>query len=487
MKNLFKNNFITFLIIHFFVWIGVPSFRKSLPMDSLEAIMWGRYCDWGTNKHPPFSGFLAEWFYKLFGENQIGIYILSQVCVLLAFIFIYKLAKCFLEERKAILSVMILEGVIYYGFSSLEYNVNVVSLALWPMTVYYFYKALQNNQMSAWVLTGVFAGFNIMNKYVGGVLLLCMALYLLCNPEGRKQFKKTGPYVTFVIFLAIIAPHIWWLYQHNFFVIDYFLARTQDPNEAWWWEFGEHFYFPIKFLVSQFLFAAIALIIYVLAYRKAEKEEVSLAQGDKVFLKYMGGLPVLILALIALIEGIKLKSMWGFPCLYLLGILLFTFYPFKLSDALYKKMIRSVYVVMFLLAAADMSIIMFNKSEKINFDGPAFANDMSEAWKKYTKTDLKYVGGEIWYISNVSLYGKGNPKPVAEMIPEHNPWLDQKDIKEKGVLVIFPDRYGFQKLREKYKNMSLPFEYKLEFKNCLGKVKKKTIYYGFLKPEVNND
>lgn len=487
MRNLFKNNFLNFLIIHFLVWVGVPSFRKSLPMDSIEAIMWGRYCDWGTNKHPPLSGFLAEWFYKLFGETPIAIYILSQVCVLFAFIFIYKLAKCFLDEHKAVLSVMVLEGVIYYGFSSLEYNVNVVSLALWPMTVYYFYKALQNNQMSAWALTGIFAGLNVMNKYIGGILLICMALYLLCHPEGRKQFRKVGPYVTFLVFLIVVAPHIWWLYKNDFFVIDYFLKRTHTPDEAWWIEIGEHFYFPVKFLVSQFLFAALALIIYVLAYRKAEKEEQSLANEDKVFLKYMGGLPVIVFALIALIEGIKLKSMWGFPCLYMLGIMLFAFYPFKLSDVIYKKMIRSVYVVMFLLAAAEMIVIFANKSEKINFDGQNFAQDMGEIWKKYTKTDIQYVGGDIWYISNVSLYGQTNPKPIAEMVTEHNPWFNQEDIEKKGALVIFPDRFQFKKLREKYKNMSLPFEYKLEFKNRIGKVKKKTIYYGFLKPEVKND
>ena len=51
----------------------------------------------GTNKHPPLSGVPAAWFYDWFGNA--GIYILSQVCVLLGFIYIYKLAKCFLEEK----------------------------------------------------------------------------------------------------------------------------------------------------------------------------------------------------------------------------------------------------------------------------------------------------------------------------------------------------------------------------------------------------
>ena len=98
-----------------------------------------------------------------------------------------------------------------------------------------------------------------------------------------------------------------------------------------------------------------------------------------------------------------------------------------------------------------------------------------------------YAGGEIWYVSNVALYGESNPKPVAEMKPEHNPWLSAQDIMQKGALVIFPDRSRILELRKIYKNMSLPYEYKLEITNKAGKVKKKTIYYGFLKPEVKND
>ena len=145
MRNLYNKNLLIFLWTHFVVWFVVPLMRKSLPMDSVEAITWGRYCDFGTNKHPPLSGFPAEWFYQLFG--QAGIYLLNQILVLIGFIFIYKLAKCFLSEGKAVLSVMLLEGVIYYGFSAQEYNVNVVSLALWPLTAYYFLQALNKNTM----------------------------------------------------------------------------------------------------------------------------------------------------------------------------------------------------------------------------------------------------------------------------------------------------------------------------------------------------
>lgn len=489
MKSIYKNNFLTFLVVHFFVWVGVPSLRRSIPLDSVEAITWGRYCGWGTNKHPPLSGFPAEWFYTLFGNHALGIYVLNQICVLIGFIYLFKLAKCFLSESKAVLAVMLLEGVIYYGFSAQEYNVNVVSLALWPISVYYFYQALQQNKMSSWVLTGVFAGLNMLNKYVGGVQLLCMGLYLLCTSQGRAQFKKTGPYVTFVIFLALISPHIWWLYQHDFYPFEYLLGRADNQAVGIGAQIWAHIFFPLKFLVSQILFSLLALVIYFLNYRRGEKEVSELSVENKQFLKFLGVLPVMVFALIALISGTKLKSMWGFPTLYMLGILLFAFYPFVMNEKIFKRMVKSVYLVMALLAVAATAIIFCNKSEKINFPNQKFAEDMAYAWKLHTDKPFKYVGGEIWYAGNVSIYADGNPKPVAGMKPEHSPWFDKEDILNSGALVIYPEKGAYEALRHVYQNMSEPSEYKLEFKNRIGKVKSRTIYYGFLEPkaEVEHD
>lgn len=489
MIKLFKSDLWKFLSLHFLVWVAVPSFRKSIPLDSIEAITWGRYCGWGTNKHPPLSGFPADWFFSLFGENSVGIYVLSQLCVLIGFIYIYKLARCFLDEKKSILSVMLLEGVIYYGFSAQEYNVNVVSLALWPLTAYYFYQALVGNKMHAWILTGIFTGLNMLNKYVGGMLLLAMAIYLLLTGEGRRQFRKAGPYVTFVVFLAVVAPHVWWMYEHDFYPFEYLMGRTHTENETLLWEITEHIYFPLKFLLAQLAFSLLAAVVYFQSYRRGEKVRAEIGAGDRRFLLCMGGLPVMLFAAISLAAGMRLKSMWGFPTLYLLGIMLFVFFPFKLTVPLFAKMKKSVYVVMFLFAAAALTIIFVDKSEKINFPGKTFAAEMTGKWQQRFGSLPQYVGGEIWYAANISVYGEGNPKPVAAMRPEHNPWFDEADIYRKGALVIFPDKAVYEACRSQHPGMSEPYEYKLEIKNRIGKVKRKTIYYGFLKPsaEVNHD
>lgn len=489
MKKIFTG-FSTFLTVHFLVWVIVPLFRRSIPLDSIEALMWGRYCDLGTNKHPPLSGFVAEGFYRLFGETNLGIYVASQVCVLLGFVYIYKLAKLFLDKEKAVLSAMLLEGVIYYGFSSMEFNVNVLSLALWPMTVYYFYRAVNENRLLWWGLTGFFAALNIWNKYVGGILLVAMALYLLFTREGRTQFKRFGPYLTFFVFVALLLPHLWWLYEHDFYVLEYFAGRSSSAVKTGLGSvIAAHLIYPLKFAGAQILFCLLTLIVYFSAFCKAEKSECQVSVADRKFMFFTGVVPLFLMIFASFAGGIKMKSMWGFPALYMLGILLFVYFPFELNGKIAAKMRRNVYVVMALLASAALAIIFFNKSEKINFPNQNFAEDMTRLWHERYGRKMEYAGGEIWYIANVSLYGADQPKPMAGLRPEINPWFDAKDFAAKGALVIFNDARSYDNMRGRYPDLSPRQEYPLEFKNRIGKVKKKTVYYGFLEPQQgkNND
>ena len=48
--------------------------------------------------------------------------------------------------------------------------------------------------MKAWLGAGLFAGLALMTKYLAGALLLPLGLMLFFTPEGRKSWKRPGPY-----------------------------------------------------------------------------------------------------------------------------------------------------------------------------------------------------------------------------------------------------------------------------------------------------
>lgn len=284
-------------------------------MDSMEAVWWGKFCVWGTNKHPPLSGFPAYGIYLLFSENIKAVYILSQICITVGFCFIYKLASLLLEQRKAVLSVMLLEGCVFYGFCSPEYNVNVMSLALWPAVAYFFYRAVTENTLCLWCLAAIACAANFLNKYTAAWQLLGCAGFLFFTPEGRKMLKSYRPYVALAVFLLLIFPHFYWLWQHDFMVIEYFSSRSggvYGQEMPLWENVLHHLISPAEFLVSMLFYGAGTLALFFAFSRSLEPEEIDF--GSRRFLFWLGLFPLLLVLAYGLISGSPVKACGDILC-----------------------------------------------------------------------------------------------------------------------------------------------------------------------------
>ena len=115
-----------FLSTHLIIWTLIPAIsNQNLPLDTIEALAWGSNIDWGFSKHPPMSAFAVEFIYLIFGNQDWAYYLLSQLFVIFSFYIVYVFSINFLEsEKKAIFSVLLLEGIFFYNFTTPEFNVN---------------------------------------------------------------------------------------------------------------------------------------------------------------------------------------------------------------------------------------------------------------------------------------------------------------------------------------------------------------------------
>ena len=94
VKKNILNIYYLFLLSHLILWTLVPTFSNiNLPLDTIEALAWGSNLEWGFNKHPPFSAFAVQLFYIFFESNDLAYYFLSQLFVITAFIYIWKLSN----------------------------------------------------------------------------------------------------------------------------------------------------------------------------------------------------------------------------------------------------------------------------------------------------------------------------------------------------------------------------------------------------------
>jgi 4-amino-4-deoxy-L-arabinose transferase-like glycosyltransferase len=176
-----KKIFYLLCLYHLIIWTLVPYFsNKNLPLDVIEALAWGQDFDLGYNKHPPLSAWIPGLLFKIFGNKDWVYYLLSQIFIVISFIFLWKLSSFFLRKKSQILlSVLTIEGIAFFTFETPQFNVNICQIPLWIGTIYFFLKSIKNNKISDWIFLGTFSALGFLTKYIFVYLLISLFFYLI--------------------------------------------------------------------------------------------------------------------------------------------------------------------------------------------------------------------------------------------------------------------------------------------------------------------
>ena len=195
-----------FLFVHLIIWTLVPSIsNNNLPLDTIEALAWGSSLDWGYGKHPPLSAFAVEVFYQIFGNQDWAYYFLSQIFVISAFFVIFKFSEDFFKDKNlSLISVLLLEGIYFYNFTSPEFNVNVCQLTFWALTVHYCWKGIKQNDNISWLLFGLFADLGVLSKYLFIYLLVAIDVFFIYLIINKKfNLKCLISLISFILLAGI--------------------------------------------------------------------------------------------------------------------------------------------------------------------------------------------------------------------------------------------------------------------------------------------
>src|SRR6478672_13297170 len=81
------------LFLHAAVWTALPTLLyANLPLDLIEALVYGREWQLGYDKLPPLPWWLVEATRQLFGPD-VFFYALSQIAILTAFALVFVMAR----------------------------------------------------------------------------------------------------------------------------------------------------------------------------------------------------------------------------------------------------------------------------------------------------------------------------------------------------------------------------------------------------------
>ena len=407
-KNI-ENVFYIFVTAHLIFWTLIPSITNhNLPLDTIEALAWGSKLDWGFNKHPPMSAFFPEVFYQIFGSQDWAYYLLSQIFVIISFYFVFKFSKEILNDNLlGLISLLLIETIYFYNFTTPEFNVNVCQLPFWSITVYYSWKIYNSKEIKILdcFLVGLFGAFGFLSKYLFIYLLVSIDLLFIYLIFFKKEKKFDFKYlITAEVFLVVLIPHFIWLNNNEFITITYGLARTELEQSA----FIDHIKFPLIFLFKQL---GILIPFFILSWLLVKKIKFNIMFKDKklLFLLAINILPIFLMFLTSLIIGSKIRIMWMTPFYLFLGTLIV--YLFQAQINLNKlKAFMIGFTFFFFLSPMLYSYISISKDNKrTDYPGKEIAVKTQYAWDQQFNSTINVVFGDEWRAGNLSYHLKSRP------------------------------------------------------------------------------
>src|SRR5271170_5088729 len=120
-----------FLALHFAVWTALPTLLyANLPLDLIEALIYGREWQLGYDKLPPLPWWLVEIMYRIF-DADAAYYALAQISVIIAFVAVWATARKLVGATGALVSVLIIDGMHYLQYTAVKFNHDVIQLPFW--------------------------------------------------------------------------------------------------------------------------------------------------------------------------------------------------------------------------------------------------------------------------------------------------------------------------------------------------------------------
>lgn len=196
------------LILTLFIKLALAYF---LPMSGDEAyfIIWARHLDFGYYDHPPMVGWIL-YLMRLIGDSELVMRLPAVLLSTLIGMGVYRLLKPLDANRAAWVAILFLISPVNILGVLITTDTPLILFAF--VSVYALVRALQNNQMFWYLLSGVALGLAFLSKYFAVLLGLAYLAFFLFTPQRKQRWP--GFALLLLATLPFVAVNVYWNYTH---------------------------------------------------------------------------------------------------------------------------------------------------------------------------------------------------------------------------------------------------------------------------------
>ncbi len=287
--------------------VGPALLFGNLHTDTLEAAYWGREWALAYSKHPPLISWMMDLVLRTGLPSIFALMLLAQACVAIAALFIWKTVRLFASRETAAFAVLLFMVSPASTIYAIQINHNLALAPFWAATIYFGLLYLEDRRWRDAIILGVVAGLGMLTKYEIMFALATLLIIGVVTPRFRTAFHHPASYVSGLIFIAILAPHVWWLQTHGWASVSRALGAQKISSLALLNTSG------VNLIVGCFtLFVVPAVLLFTTMRRRAEDVLAQAADHRRIALCLCFA-PLAILVLGSVVTVQVAKPLWVLP------------------------------------------------------------------------------------------------------------------------------------------------------------------------------
>ncbi|SPQ00568.1 conserved membrane hypothetical protein [Candidatus Sulfobium mesophilum] len=416
-----------------------------LSADEAHYWEWSRRLDWSYYSKGPMIAYLIYAGTALFGDNVFGVRIFAVILSALSSILLYKLGRDLYDEKTGLLAAFLVQVVPLYSVFGVLFSIDSPFIFFWILSLFLFWRAIEAQSDAAtggllrWATLGIAVGMGLLTKYTMALFYLCGLLFFVFHKDSRKFLLSKGPYISFLLSLAVFSPVIIWNAAHGWVTLKH--TAGQAHIAAGLAISAKDFF---EFLGSQtgVITPLLFVLMFVALWRMRKDKAGAFA--------FWFCVPVVLFFILKSAQG-KVQANWALPG-YASGFIAFSAYYG--GGAIFRKGHTKVLPVAAVLMALTLTVFAHFPSvlhlprkldptlrlvgwKQLGHEADKVYEELSSAGPSFVVSDSYQMSSEL------AFYMKGNPKTycinLGRRMNQYDLWPGFENYKGYNALIVMYD------------------------------------------------
>ncbi|MEA2795564.1 MAG: hypothetical protein QOI87_2944 [Bradyrhizobium sp.] len=422
------------------LWLILPLLLyRSPPGDLATVIAYGREYQVGTDLGPPLAFWLADIAFRAAGNYMFGVYLLAQLCSIVTFLALYRLARAVVGGQQAVLAVLLTITVTAFSSPGVEFGPLVLARPLWALLLLHSWQLIGQGRRNAWFAWSIEAGLLLLTTPAAIGLLLLLAGFALATSRGRRTLMSFDPLFALLVIVVLVLPYLVWVIRADTLTLPHWPAVANLSGRALHW----------AALLGGMLIAISGIVVLVVINSGwfGDPEDAPIIYRPRVdplardFVYFFAIAPALTGSLVSGLFDLD-RVAGGSGIALLMSGLAAIVAAGDLIQLRRQRMLRSAWAAVLIAPAlAAIATTLFlpwsgGREVATSLPATAIARFFGDSFERRTNHPLRAVTGDAQLAALISL-DAARPHLLLDAAPERTPWLTLAKFNETGGVVVW--------------------------------------------------